>query len=111
MTTTETQPTMLTLRPTSVPARQIPAGMWIDVLAVLRAHGLEASPTEVTRALSRIARHTPVDDGGRLRKDGSIDTTDYPHLEPSWFCSSCWQDIYSQDAKQRHDEHCSRLRP
>ena len=110
MTTTETQPQTITIRRTGVPARQVPAGMWIDVLDVLRAHGLDASPTEVTGALAHIARHTPVDKGGRLMPDGRVDTSDYPDMEPSWFCTECWRDLYSQETKDTHDLYCEKLR-
>lgn len=99
-------PITLTIRTTNVPAKKIPAGLWIDVLDVLRAHGLDAAPSEVTSALARIARHTPVEQGGRLLPDGRVDTSDYPDLEPSWFCAHCYVDSYSAESKAEHDRWC-----
>lgn len=106
MTTTAAEPITITVRPMNVPAKKLPVGLWIDVLTVLRAHGLDPSPTEVTSALSRIVRHTPVEQGGRLLADGRVDTSDYPDLAPSWFCKECHVDSYSDEAKADHDRWC-----
>lgn len=107
MTIAEAEPTTITIRHTNIPARQLPAGLWIDVLAVLKAHGLDAAPSEVTSALSLIVRHTPVDKGGRLLPDGEVDTSEWPDMPQSWYCTRCLGDYYSVETKAGHDRWCS----
>lgn len=109
MTATTDTPTAITLRRTGVPARNLPAGLWIDVCDVLKAHGLDAAPSEVVSALSLVVRHTRVERGGRLLPDGRVDNDDLTGAEPSWFCVTCHRDFYSTDSKARHDEYCGGL--
>lgn len=57
---------------TGVPARNLPAGMWSDVLELLRAHGFDPDAPMVISALYDLIRATPVERGGRLLPDGSV---------------------------------------
>lgn len=100
---TLTEPVTIRLSLTNTPARKVPNGLWFDVLAVLRAHGLDPEAMEVVAAMNRIVRHTDVERGGRLRPDGSIDNDDLPDLGPSWYCRLHGQDMWTQEAKSEHD--------
>ena len=115
MTATTEIPEKVTLTlsaPLGVPARQVPNGLWFDVLKVLQAHGLHPEPHEVVTALTRIVRHTPVDSGGRLLPDGQVDNDDIPDLGASWYCTTCRRDVYDVgDDRARHDEWCDGLTP
>lgn len=71
MTNTE----MLELRDCG-PARNLPNGMWMNVLKVLQFHGLDVRPADVVTALLPVIDKTPVEKGGRLLPDGSIDRSD-----------------------------------
>lgn len=62
---------LLEVRRTGKPARNLPAGMWFDVLGVLRAHGLDPDALDVVMALGEVILATPVERGGRLRPDGT----------------------------------------
>jgi hypothetical protein len=55
------------------PARNLPNGVWINVLRVLQFHGLHPEPVDVTMALAALIDKTPVEKGGRLLPDGSVD--------------------------------------
>lgn len=61
---TQDRPTM-TINVTDTPARDLPNAMWMDVLTVLQAHGLDPRPLDVKQALYRIINETPTEDGGR----------------------------------------------
>lgn len=57
--------TTIEVRRSSTPARDLPAGMIYDVMQVLRAHGLDPEPLEVSTALYRLIVATPSERGGR----------------------------------------------
>lgn len=54
-------------------ARNLPHGVWINVLKVLQFHGLEPEPVNVSMAIFELINKTPVEKGGRLLPDGSVD--------------------------------------
>lgn len=57
-------PLIVELHRTSTPARDLPVALVHDVLKVLRAHGLDAAPLEVSTALYGVIEATPVEHGG-----------------------------------------------
>jgi hypothetical protein len=59
------EPVSIDLSPTDTPARDLPNAMWIDVLKVLKLHGLEPQPLDVAMACKQLIDVTPADKGGR----------------------------------------------
>lgn len=83
MTTGERRTKTITLQKLDVPARTLPNGMWMNVLEVLNFYGLDARAIDVMTALATVIDATPVEKGGRLRPDGTVDRRDHIEGEPS----------------------------
>lgn len=73
----------ITLEESSTPARNLPAALWMDMRTVLRFHGLDPNLVDLFVALKRLIDQTPVEKGGRLRPDGTIDRDDVEDDDPS----------------------------
>ena len=90
----------VTLSITDVPAKKVPNGMWFDVQHVLQAHGLHPESYQVIDALVQLVRHTSVEKGGRLERDGHIDHADIPDLMDAWYCTDCRRERFEPE----HDD-------
>lgn len=70
MTAAVDAPVVVEVHRTSTPARDLPLALVHDVVTVLRAHGLDPDPLDLSTALYGVITSTPVARGGLL---GGVD--------------------------------------